>query len=75
MRSSHRPLLSRAFQELFPPGSTFKMLTAAAALQNGMKPSTLFPNPPELTLPQTTHKLQNFGGVDPVDLTQLSWPS
>jgi len=57
-----RPLLSRAFQELFPPGSTFKMLTAAAALQNGIKPSTLFPNPPELTLPQTTHKLQNFGG-------------
>ncbi len=57
-----KPLLSRAFQELFPPGSTFKMVTAAAALQNGMTPDTLFPNPAVLTLPTTTHQLHNFGG-------------
>ena len=29
------PLLSRANDELFPPGSTFKMITASAALQDG----------------------------------------
>ena len=57
-----KPLLSRASQELFPPGSTFKMVTAAAALQNGMTPDTLFPNPAVLTLPTTTHQLHNFGG-------------
>ncbi len=57
-----KPLLSRAYQELYPPGSTFKLVTAAAALQNGYTPDSRWPNPPVLQLPQTTHVLENFGG-------------
>jgi penicillin-binding protein A len=55
-------LLSIASDELFPPGSTFKLIDLSAALENGLKLSTRMPNPPELQLPQSTKKLQNFGG-------------
>jgi penicillin-binding protein A len=57
-----KPLLSRATQERYPPGSTFKILVAAAALENGIKPTDTFPNPRELDLPLTDRNLPNFGG-------------
>ena len=57
-----RPLLSRANDELFPPGSTFKMITASAALESGFGTDSTWPNPHELDLPLTTGTIQNFGG-------------
>jgi peptidoglycan glycosyltransferase len=58
-----KPLLSRASDELFPPGSTFKLVTASAALENGFGPDSLWDNPHELDLPLTDETLQNFGGA------------
>ena len=57
-----KPLVSRASDELFPPGSTFKLVTASAALQNGFGPTSTWPNPRELDLPLTEETLENFGG-------------
>ncbi len=58
----HTPLLSRANDELFPPGSTFKMITASAAIENGFGLDSTWPNPHELDLPLTNETIQNFGG-------------
>jgi peptidoglycan glycosyltransferase len=57
-----KPLVSRANEELFPPGSTFKLVTTAAALANGFGPDSLWDNPLAFDLPNTTETLSNFGG-------------
>jgi len=56
------PLLSNATDQLYPPGSTFKLVDLSAALENGMTLQSTVPNPPELDLPQTDLTLKNFGG-------------
>jgi peptidoglycan glycosyltransferase len=56
------PLLSNANDQLFPPGSTFKIITASAALENGANLQTTYPNPAQLDLPLSNGTLQNFGG-------------
>ncbi len=56
-----RPLVARATAETYAPGSVFKIITAAAALETGAaNPSTLFPDPVELELPGSTATIRNF---------------
>ncbi len=58
-----KPLVSRASDELYPPGSTFKIVVAAAALAAGHGPESRWPNPHVLDLPDSRETLENFGGV------------
>lgn len=54
------PMNDRATKEIFAPGSTFKLVTAAAALENGYTPQTMIDTPQELPLPGTLITLPNL---------------
>jgi peptidoglycan glycosyltransferase len=55
------PLLNRAINARYPPGSTFKVIVAAAALENGRTPDTQLDCPTAYTPPGTRTALHNFG--------------
>jgi peptidoglycan glycosyltransferase len=55
------PMLARAWRELYPPGSTFKTVSAATALTDNVDVNKQFPQLTELPLPLTTSTLHNFG--------------
>ena len=58
-----RPLLDRTTRRLYAPGSTFKLVTAAAALERGVEPDDTFDDPVALELPLTSATIGNFGGA------------
>jgi peptidoglycan glycosyltransferase len=60
---SNQPMLNRPLAMTLPPGSTFKLVTAAAALESGKYfAESELPGPTEINLPGTDVQLGNWNG-------------
>lgn len=68
------PLINRAISETYPPGSTFKVITTAAALQAGATETQQLTAAARIPLPNSTATLENYGGTPcgPGDTVPLS---
>ncbi len=64
LKDPANPLLDRAINFTWPPGSTFKIVTSSAYLTKNpaSSPQTNVYSPTQLKLPQTTHILTNNDG-------------
>lgn len=56
------PRANQAISRRYAPGSIFKVIVSAAALEDGYTPETVIPAPQTLQLPGTTTDLTNFNG-------------
>lgn len=57
------PMTNRAISERYPPGSTFKVITTAAALTAGIGENEQLTAAPQIPLPNSTATLENYGGT------------
>ena len=64
LNDPRQPLLNRAINQTFPPGSTFKVVTSSTAFSTGnYTPQTRVYAPTNLNLPGTTKDLINFDNL------------
>ncbi|HWD17737.1 MAG TPA: penicillin-binding transpeptidase domain-containing protein [Verrucomicrobiae bacterium] len=69
------PQLNRAIGGAFAPGSTFKIVTAIACLENGLNPNEIFDSPGAYQAPGTRHVIADTAGPGKFDFNRAFYRS
>lgn len=69
------PQLNRAIGGAFAPGSTFKIVTAIACLENGLDPNEVFDSPGEYRVPGYHHVIGDTAGPGKFDFKRAFYKS
>ncbi len=68
LNMEHNPLINKAVSSAYPPGSTFKIVTALAALQSGINPNDKHTCTGEFKIGNSVFRCWNHAGHGAIDM-------
>jgi penicillin-binding protein 2 len=71
----YTPQINRVMGGAYPPGSTFKIITAIACLESGLNPDEIFDSPGEYRATPTSRPIGDEAGPGPFDLERAFYRS
>jgi len=69
------PQINRAIDGAYPPGSTFKIITTIACLENGLNPNEIFDSPGEYRATPNSRPIHDTAGAGKYDLNKAFYRS
>jgi penicillin-binding protein 2 len=69
------PQINRAIDGAYPPGSTFKIITTIACMENGLDPNELFDSPGFFQASARTHRIKDTAGAGKFDFDRAFFRS
>jgi penicillin-binding protein 2 len=71
----YTPQINRVMSGAYPPGSTFKIITALACLESGLDPKEIYNSPGEYKATPTARPIGDEAGAGPYDLERAFYRS
>jgi penicillin-binding protein 2 len=72
---AYTPQINRAIYGAYPPGSTFKIITALACLETGLDPNAIYNSPGEYRATPSAKPIGDLAGPGPYDLKRAFYRS